>query len=183
MDATRIGFRRMALDDLLQMHSWLNLDHVREWWSDAPTTLAGVATKYGPRILGQEPTDCYFILYDGHPIGYIQTYRIVDYPDHAGLIQVEEGAAGLDLFIAEPDYLHQGLGAPLLRRFLAEVVFPAGATCCVVDPDPTNQVAIRAYEKAGFRYLKTVAIPGAAQLEQIMLVRPADLASAAGQTA
>lgn len=169
----------MVLDDLLQLHRWLNAPHVREWWSDAPTTLEGAAAKYGPRIHGKEPTDCHFILYDGRPIGYIQTYRVAGYPEYAAAVQVEEGATGLDLFIGEVDFLHQGLGAPLLRRFLAEVVFAGGARSCVVGSEPSNRAAIRAYEKAGFRHLKTVAIPGEAQLEYLMVVTPEDLAATA----
>lgn len=179
MDPACLGFRPMTLDDLPQLHRWLNVRHVREWWSDAPTTLEGVTAKYGPRIRGEEPTDCYIILHDGQPIGYIQTYRVTDYPEYAAAVQGEEGAAGLDLFIGEAAFLHEGLGAPLLRRFLAEVVFAAGARSCVVGPEPANQAAIRAYEKAGFRYLRTVTIPGEEQPEYLMSVTPEGLAATA----
>jgi len=77
----------------------------------------------------------------------------------------------LDLFIGEAAYLHQGLGAETLRIFLQQVVFrQPWAEACIVGPEPCNRAAIRAYEKAGFVYWKTVHIPGEAQPEWLMRV-------------
>jgi len=44
------------------------------------------------------------------------------------------------------------------------------AEACIVGPEPGNHAAIRAYEKVGFAYWKTVHIPGKAQPEWLMRV-------------
>jgi aminoglycoside 6'-N-acetyltransferase len=135
-----------------------------------------VAKEYGPSIRGEERTDAYLILYDDRPIGYIQTYMIRDYPEYAAIVDTDNGAAGVDLFIGEGEYLYKGLGSPILRLFLHDVIFGAGdATRCIIGPSETNRIAIRAYEKAGFRYFKTVPSSNEPTLEYLMQIARADI--------
>lgn len=171
-----VSFRPMGEADLELLHHWLNQPHVLEWWRE-PLTLAATREKYGPYARGEVLTFPFLILWDGHPIGYVQWYRIADHPEYAVQVQVEEGAAGIDLFIGEPERIHRGLGALVIRRFLWEVVFPQpGVTCCVIGPDQDNRAAIRCYEKAGFRYLKTVQVQGEPAPEYLMRLDRTDLA-------
>lgn len=168
-----ITFRPLAAQDLPLMVGWLNTPHVREWWADDPRTLEEACAEYGPQLAGEDPTAGFIILLDAQPIGYIQTYRVADYPEHAAAMDVEEGAAGVDLFIGEEAHVHRGRGAPILRAFLHTVVFAQpGVTSCIIDPVVTNTIAIRAYEKAGFRHLKTVTVPGEEQPEYLMRITP-----------
>jgi aminoglycoside 6'-N-acetyltransferase len=174
LDPANVRFRRLRVADLSLMHRWLNTGFVMQWYGKRQRTREEIARKYAPRIEGREPTDPYLILYGQTPIGYIQTYVIDHYPDYSRVVQVESGAAGVDLFIGEAGYIHKGLGAPALVKFLREVVFAGtGITCCVVDPEPANRAAIRAYEKAGFHHLKTVQVQGAP--EYLMRVERADV--------
>jgi RimJ/RimL family protein N-acetyltransferase len=176
-DPACISFRRMAMDDLPLMHRWLQTPHVLEWWwgGVAPSCEA-VAEKYGPRIRGDEPTDCYFILSAEQPIGYIQTYMIRDHPEYAALVDTDANAAGVDLFIGEAEYLHKEFGSHILRAFLRAIIFGAGdATSCVIGPSEANRIAIRAYEKAGFRYFKTVPSPNEPTPEYLMRITRADM--------
>lgn len=155
-----IAFRPLRLGDLPLMHHWLNSPGVMRWYEKRPQSEEEVAAKYGPRIRGEDPTRAFVMLYGGEPIGYIQTYKISDYPDYAVHLGLDDEAAGVDLFIGEDAYRHRGLGGPILRGFLREVVFSTmDVPACVIGPEPANTVAIRAYEKAGFRYWKTVSIP------------------------
>lgn len=176
-DSARIGFRRMTMDDLPLMHRWLQMAHVLEWWwGGVAPSYAAVAEEYGPSIRGEEPTDPYFILSGDRPIGYIQTYMIHDYPDYAAVVEADADAAGVDLFIGEADFLHRGLGSQILRVFLREIVFGLGeAASCLIDPSETNRIAIRAYEKVGFRYLKTVPSPNEPTPEYLMRLMRADI--------
>ena len=41
---------------------------------------------------------------------------------------------------------------------------------CIIGPAQNNHAAIRAYEKAGFKYLKTVSIPGELEPEYLMRI-------------
>jgi RimJ/RimL family protein N-acetyltransferase len=118
------------------------------------------------------------ILLGGAPIGFIQTYLIRDHPEYAQAVQVGEGAAGVDLFIGEESAVHRGLGPQILRRFLHEIVFGGlGASACIIGPQPENASAIRAYEKTGFKHLKTVQSPGSPGegREYLMRIEPAGL--------
>jgi len=167
-----IGFRRMVLDDLPALHRWLQTAHVLEWWwGGVAPSYAAVVEKYAPRIRREEPTDPYVMLYGDRPIGFIQTYMIRDYPEYAHVVAVDDGAAGVDLFIGEADVLHRGLGSRILRAFVRAFIFGASnATCCVIGPSETNRIAIRAYEKAGFRYVKTVPSPNEPTPEYLMFL-------------
>lgn len=168
----QIGFRRLRMADLPRMHRWLNAPHVRAWYDKGGYTYADVVAKYAPRIRRQAPTDPYTILYGGRPIGYIQTYRIADYPGYAAQVQVEAGAAGVDLFIGEAAYMRRGLGRLIMAAFLKEVVFEqSDAVSCIVDPDIANVPAIRMYESAGFKPVKRVGAtaPGEPGAENLVM--------------
>jgi RimJ/RimL family protein N-acetyltransferase len=84
----------------------------------------------------------------------VETYLIADYPEWASTIAAETGAAGVDLFIADPELIGKGLGTRLLRQFVDEIAFVRpGVTHCVADPDAENIASLRAFEKAGFRVM------------------------------
>lgn len=173
-----LTFRPLAPDDLSLMHRWLHMDQVLRWWKER-LTYEEVVAKYSPRLTGEEPTQSYVILMDQIPIGYIQTYCIADYPDYAACVQVEEKTAGVDLFIGEAEYLYKGLGSEILRLFLSDIVFQSpSVSSCVLGPEPSNTAAIRCYQKAGFRYLKTVQCPDEDAPEYLMkIIREAVLPS------
>ena len=155
------------------MHRWLNAEHVARWYrvrGISEPSFEWVTARYLSRIRGDDRTRSFVIMLGRRPIGYIQAYFIADDPEYAAQTHVEDGAAGVDMFIGEPELVHKGLGSPIMRRFLDEIVFgDMRAKCCIIGPEPENSAAIRAYEKAGFRYLKTVATPrGDAEYEYLM---------------
>jgi len=136
----------------------LNTPHVSEWWNldgNHHPSVEDVERKYPPRINGLEPVDCNLMYYDDKPIGMIQFYRLDDFPVEKAMLGMDAGCAGVDLFIGEVDYVHRGLGSGIIRQFLREIVFDKGISRCVIDPEPENIIAIKAYRKAGFKYLKT----------------------------
>lgn len=156
----QITFRPLSLDDLPMMHRCLNHGPALTWYGQKPTTLDEVRSEYAPMLEGREPVLPFIVACGGRPIGHIQTYRTDDWPDYWGRAEMPPGTAGIDLFIGEESHLHRGFGARILLRFLAEVVFadPTAARC-VIDPDPANFSAIRAYGKAGFTYVRTLLPP------------------------
>jgi aminoglycoside 6'-N-acetyltransferase len=159
LDPAPLRFRPLALADLPLLHRWLNEPAVARWYGAGPT-YAAVEEKYAPRIAGETPTAPYLILYGDQPIGYIQTYRVADYPAYARYIGAADDASawGIDLLIGANAYRGRGLGAAALRAFTQEIVFAQlGATACLIDPHPDNAVAIRAYTRAGFRFVRAVA--------------------------
>ena len=170
LDPREISFRRLRASDLELMHRWLNAPHVRRWWYADGNSYAEIEKHYLPAIEGREGTKPFLILYRDEPIGYVQSYRISAEDDetYASLVDVED-SAGVDMFIGEPEYLHRGLGRHVIRRFLYEHVFSVpGIAVCVIGPEPKNAAAIRAYEKAGFRFFKTIQVTEEPEPEYLM---------------
>ncbi|MFL5758718.1 MAG: GNAT family N-acetyltransferase [Thermomicrobiales bacterium] len=175
-DHLSITFRPLAHDDLPLMHRWLNVGEAFKWYGLKPTTLDEITTEYTPTIDQTEPVFGFVILVDDRPAGYIQWYLIHDHPDYARQVDVPADSAGIDLFIGEETFIHRGLGAPILRAFLREIVFADDRVGrCLIGPDERNAIAIRSYEKAGFRHFKTVPIADEPAPEYLMEITKEEL--------
>ncbi len=172
----KITFRSLEEKDLRLLHNWLNTYFVMEWYNKAGSSYENVVKKYLPRIHGEQPTHPYIIVCDSIDIGYIQTYRIDDYPEYSKFVGEDIPSAGVDLFIGEKEYIHKGLGKQILLTFLKDYVFTISAVeCCVIGPDPMNKIAISAYEKVGFKYDKTVYVPDEDEAEYLMKIYKCDV--------
>ncbi len=158
MGAYNIGFRRLTAEDLPLMHRWFSDPIITQIWNGGESlSYEETVAKYLRYIRREKPTDPYLILYDGRPIGYIQTYLWQDYPDYGQYLDLS-GAASLDIFIGEAAYRGKGIGPELLSQFLCDYIFSnPHVSRCVITPEAGNRPAIRAYEKVGFRHVKTVA--------------------------
>jgi aminoglycoside 6'-N-acetyltransferase len=104
---------------------------------------------------------------DARPLGYLQCYNLGDWK--VCLDPQPEGTRGLAQFIGEADMLGCGHGSAFVRDF-AKRLLDNGTPRVVVDPEPENTRAIRAYEKAGFRQDRIVDTPDGAAL---LMVRDA----------
>lgn len=151
---------------------------MRRWWDDRPGKPYPDLSDYRAAIHGQDPTENFVIRADGRPVGFIETYRIDDNPEYAAALDLGEPAAGVDVYLGEPDMLHRGNGPELLRVFLREIVFERYGDLCVIGPSNVNVSAIRAYEKVGFRHFKNVFISGERDPEYLMRLRKQDLLAA-----
>lgn len=151
----------MVHSELPLFHEWLHRPHVARWWYEDLGTLEEVSKEYGAYITGEEPVEPYLVLYEGRPIGYIQWYLVSDDEEYERLIDIED-SAGIDVFIGEEEFLHRGFGAGIIGDFIKTVVFAdERVAVCIIDPEPENTAAIRAYEKVGFRHFGTVETSGA----------------------
>jgi len=156
--------------DLPRLHRWLNDGPVLQWYARRPHTLDEVTARY---LHGDEPTAHYVVIVEDEPAGMIQKYRIEDYPEYARAIGAESGWWGIDYLIGEARLRGRGLAPGMITTFLAQHV-PGD---CVCGPDPKNTASIKTLERAGFHYLRTVAVEG--DLEYLM-IRPSGTATRAG---
>jgi aminoglycoside 6'-N-acetyltransferase len=142
----------MTAGDLPLMRQWLERPHMREWWGEPDTELSYIRDM----IDGHDTTRPYIFCVDDQPVGYIQYWFVGHHQnatwiaDHPWLAELPADAVGVDLSIGDPDKLAQGIGSGALRTF-AEQLVQQGHRTIVIDPDPSNARAVRAYEKAGFR--------------------------------
>jgi aminoglycoside 6'-N-acetyltransferase len=168
MDHT-ITFKLLTEDDFTLLHAWMNLDFVQRWYGKRKFVYDDVEKEYSMRIKQDTPVEGYIVQYNGYSIGYAQYYPIHDYPNYAACVDVPTGTFGIDIFIGDKQYVHQQLGSSVIDLFLKQVVFSVkGCTSCVVGTEADNPSAIRAYEKAGFSYLKTVQCRGQETPEYLM---------------
>jgi RimJ/RimL family protein N-acetyltransferase len=144
--------RPLVHDDLPLMRSWLEQPHVRAWWGKPEEELGYIRDM----IDGRDTTRPFIFSVDGEPAGYIQYWFIGHHQnaewmeDHPWLAELPSDAVGVDLSIGAADKLSQGIGSAVLRQFAQRLV-EEGYRTIIIDPDPDNIRAVRAYEKAGFR--------------------------------
>jgi len=121
------------------------------WWGTPTQHLAALA---------QRSADTHaLITVDGKPVGYLCWQRLPPAElEAAGLTGLPEHLVDIDVLIGEPAYLGRGIGpsalALLLAKLRAEGVEFAGLGTAIA-----NRVAIRAFEKVGFRRMRDFADP------------------------
>jgi len=153
-----IAFEPLRTEDLPLLREWIRREHVRPWWRD---DIEKSMTEYAKAIEGLDKTDHYLIVVDERAAGMIETYLVSDHPEWEAIVQVGEGVAGVDLLIGEPALIGAGLGPRVLAEFAEKIVFARPDTqACVATVDEANRRSWRAFEKAGFRYIRDVEEDG-----------------------
>ena len=153
-----IEFEPLRHEHLPMLREWLEREHVRRWWRDS---LDDSIAEYAKAIDGLDPSDHYLIVVDGRPVGMIETYLVSEFPEWEAIVEVGDDVAGVDLLIGEEDLTGRGLGPRVLEAFAHEVVFARPETsACVAAVDEDNVRSWRAFEKAGFRYVRDVEEDG-----------------------
>ncbi len=158
LNIKKVSFRRLQREHLPELYEWITKEpHTTRFWGYVPgSTYGQFVQEFTDSIKGKDPVKPYIIYYEEIPIGYIQTYHWSDYPGCEKYEELQK-AAGLDVLIGAKNFRNKGLGSRVLYKFLKEIIFKDSKThFCVTDPDIRNTVAIRAYEKTGFRKTRQV---------------------------
>ena len=154
-----IHFKLLTENDLPLLHGWFQKQHVKQWYARGESfTLEMVREKYLSRILNPESIPNFIVYADKTPIGYIQLYCVKDsLPDgvtdynHSLFDNFKPNEiAGVDLFIADENYLKKGYGTLTLTSFIKEHV-QNKFTLLVTDPLKSNKNAIQFFKKNGFK--------------------------------
>ena len=152
----KITIRDFSESDLPLMLKWLTDDRVLEYYEgrDARFTMETLSEHY----LEELPDGFRVIIeYRNVPIGYGQIYQLsgdlfdeYDYPDDGRVV------FAMDQFIGEPDYWNQGIGTAFLQMMASYLKTCTAADRILLDPHKNNPRAVRAYQKAGFRIVKSL---------------------------
>ncbi|WP_395659384.1 GNAT family N-acetyltransferase [Nocardioides sp.] len=146
----RVTVRAMGRGDLPDVTRWRQSEHLHRWWaSDGEPTAERVAAQYGPSIDGTTPTRMWVAEVNGRSVGFLQDYRIGDYPEYA-VLGPDPDAIGVDYALCE-EWSGRGFGARVLWEWMlrARRRFPAAATFFAA-PDHRNAASLRMLAKAGF---------------------------------
>lgn len=148
-----LRFRPLRRRDYALLSQWLAAPHVWTWWREG-FDLAAIEARYGPSIDGADPTECFMVLLDDGPVGFVQRYLLRDNPQWQRALAVAgtpDDGAGIDYLIGVEDLVGQGLGPDIIGRFVADTwTRYSDVTAIVVDVDIENRRSWRALEKAGF---------------------------------
>jgi RimJ/RimL family protein N-acetyltransferase/predicted N-acetyltransferase YhbS len=169
-----LDFRPLTREDIPLLYGWFNAPHARRWYGD---TREEVDEEYIPMAEGEGPVRAFIVTLRGRPVGLFSWERFGDSPDFQRLYGVSDpDAANCDVILGEADIARQGLGSAAIRAFLERVIFAdPRITACIIDPHTENFIAIRAYEKAGFRYLRSVFEDGDGASVDLLEIRREEL--------
>ena len=172
MEPSPILLRPVAPADRTRIDAWLALPDVQRWWGSAATAAAEVR-----QALGSSSALCRMIELDGVAIGYAHAVDAglwgADLPP-----EVVPGTWDVDLFIADRAHRGQGRGQAALGALVDEVFSSTLAVAVCVFVSVRNEAAVRAYEKAGFQWVRVW--PDAVQGPSWMLVRERSAGSGGG---
>ena len=164
-----ITFKPLEKSHFPLLLKWLESPPVKAWWDqDVHWTPELIEEKFSSYVQGfkplarvdpviEKPIHAFVMCIDDQEVGYIQYYNVYDFPREQGdeITGLPQSLASLDVFIGEEGWTARGIGPLLIEAFLKEHVF-VEFDACFVDPDTVNERAIRAYEKAGFKKVKTI---------------------------
>lgn len=145
----KVTLRPLGPEDAPLLLKWLTDPAVLEWYEgrDNPFT----PEKVQEHFYGGDEVSRYAVLYEGGPVGYVQTYRLEE-EERAEYGCPEElaPAFGMDQFIGETDCWGRHIGRAFMGLAL-ERLAAEGARVVYVDPHADNGRAIRCYEACGFK--------------------------------
>ncbi len=150
-DRPVLSFRPLRAEDLDLLLSWLSAQPALTWYAHgAAPTPEQIARKYLPRVRAEQPMRCRILLLGETAVGYFQSYRLRDFPDHPAA-HLEPSAVGVDFFLGS-EWTGRGLGPSAIRAFVRCLLRDeADVDACWADPHPENLRSIRALLRAGFR--------------------------------
>jgi RimJ/RimL family protein N-acetyltransferase len=139
------------------MHRWFNIPHVQQFYSLRIWSESEVVEKLTPYITGEKSVFGFIILLNHIPIGYVQYYRLIDFPwpEQDLSNDIIKSGAGLDFFIGDENFIGKGWGTKILTSILKEMIWPK-FDYCIVDPDIRNEAMIHGNEKVGFKKHKII---------------------------
>lgn len=148
---TVVSVRAATRGDLPDLVRWRQAAHVLKWWvSDGEPTAERVTEQYGPDLDGMTPTRMWIGEVNGRSVGFLQDYRISDYPEFAQLAP-DPDAIGFDYAIGDPAFVGRGLGVRVIWAWMqrARHRFPR-AEAFFAAPDHRNEPSLRVLDKLGF---------------------------------
>ena len=143
-ETVRLRPARRADWDLIR--GWLARPDIEAWWGPRNATEAevNIALNSGHAL-------CRIIEAGGVAVGYAHAVDATMWGDELPQ-DLAPGTWDLDLFIASEEHRGRGVGQTALSQLKDEVFGTTLATAVGVFPSIRNERAVRAYERAGFRW-------------------------------
>jgi RimJ/RimL family protein N-acetyltransferase len=148
IESAQVRLRPATPEDRFRIHRWLVEPAIQAWWGNAASAEAEVNL-----AMASETALCRIIEYGNDAVGYAHAVEIGLWGG-ARPAELAPGTWDTDLFIASEPHRGRGLGAVALDLLVAEVFATTLAVACCGVVSIRNEAAVRAYEQAGFRWLR-----------------------------
>lgn len=166
---SRPRLRRLASDDLLLLHGWLNEPGVVRWWEGDDVSWEGVVDQYWSTV--DDHVEHWIAELDGVPFGWAQCWDAAtelardpggEVPGWLAAGVDLDGLAGIDYLVGDPGDRGAGRGSAMIDAFVTDVVLGADTTWRTVAASPylANTASWRALARAGFTHLADVVHEG-----------------------
>ncbi len=141
-----VRLRPATRSDWPLIRSWLTRPEIQRWWGPQASTEAEV-------LMALDSTHAIsrIIEADGSPVGYAHAVDATLWGESLPDCLVP-GTWDLDIFIAAESHRGKGVGEQAARLLTEEVFATTLAVAVCVFASIENEAAVRAYEKAGFRW-------------------------------
>ena len=159
-------FKPLTESDLPLLFEWLALPHVAEWWRET-RDYKKFANKYR-KWIEVDDVGPFIIYHQDTPIGYISWSNTATDPMRPE--NYPERTYGIDLFIADTNYIGKGYGSELIKQFIKQIIMPMKPVKIITDPEIANVRAIHVYEKVGFKKRKIVQATDGTQMVTAQLM-------------
>ena len=166
MPTPHVTLRQARASDRFMIRRWLAEPHVEAWWGGRASAEAKVTL-----ALASDSALCRIIDADGAPVGYAHGVDMALWGG-AWPSGLPSGAFDVDLFVGDRARVGQGIGRQAIDLLVAEVFAATLALGCAVIVSIRNEAAVRAYEKAGFRWVAVWDAPGAGRSWVLLRNRP-----------
>lgn len=141
-----VSLRPVTTDDWPLLQRWIRDPAVAKWWGSASEAEAGIRL-----VLETDAAVGRIILADGAPAGYVHAIDATlwgeDPPE-----TMPAWTWDVDIFIGEAAHRGRNVGVEALDLVAGEVFGSTFAMALSVFVSVRNEAAVRAYERAGFRW-------------------------------
>jgi RimJ/RimL family protein N-acetyltransferase len=146
MSHQEISLRPATMRDWDLIRRWLQRPDIIEWWGPASATESAVRIAMSTR-----GAICRIIESADQPIGYCHAIDATVWGEELPQ-DLQPGTWDIDIFIASEEHRGAGAGQTAVQLLKDEVFSTTLALAVCVFPSIRNERAVRAYERAGFRW-------------------------------
>lgn len=166
-EPTDLALRPATTADWRLIRQWIARPDIQRWWGSPAAAEAEIRMA----LDGEAALSC-MVMLGAEPIGYAHAVDAAHWgpslPDG-----MPAGTWDIDVFIATPEHRGKGLGEGAVNLLAGEVFSTTLALALSVIVPVTNERAVRAYERAGFQWVRVLEDPIFGRSWMMLRRRPA----------
>lgn len=143
-----ITLRPLEDADVPLVASWLEADHVKQWFHDAADWLMEIEARHGDFSFVHH----FIAMADGRPIGFCQYYDCNGAQEEWYESPPPGDTFSIDYMLGEEAFLGQGYGKALVQAITDRAIREAGPARIIVQPEAENIPSNMALQACGYAF-------------------------------